>query len=108
MPQYCYRCTRCFKVRTEFRTIDLRDRPTTCECGYLAERDFVAEGSCHSMNDEFHKPIMLYSIAPNTPAEKRQLQEAGATFDRETGVPLARSRSEKLRLLEATGFVETK
>ncbi len=108
MPQYCYKCPECGSTLTEFRSIDARNRGCMCSCGTFCERDMLSEGVPHSMNDAFYKPIEMHSIAPNTPAEKRQLQEAGATFDKETGVPLARTRSEKLRLLEVVGYVEMK
>ncbi len=109
MPQYCFQCMACLHVDTQFRVIPDRNRYAVCsKCGHSSHRDMRAEGSPNSMNDAFYKPIEMYSIAPNTPAEKRQLQEAGATFDKETGVPLARTRSEKLRLLEVVGYVETK
>lgn len=107
MPQYCYRCGECGNRFTDFRPIEKRNQGTLCACGALTERDFLAEGSPNSMNDAFHKPIEMYSIAPNTPAEKRVLEKAGATFG-EGDVPLARTRAEKLRLLKAVDFVETK
>ena len=105
MPMYCYYCPECGSVQTQFRPIVDRDRPATCHCGGISERDFVAEGSRASMNVAFTKPIEMWSIAPNTQAEHRQLVEAGATFG-EGGVPLAHSRAEKLKLLEVVGHVE--
>ncbi len=106
MPMYCYRCTRCDRVITELRTIANRDKLGSCVCGYAAQRDITQE-SVKSMNQEFAKPIEMWSIAPNTPAEYRQLAEAGARFG-EQGVPLAHCRAEKLKLLEVVDHVEIK
>jgi len=58
------------------------------------------------MNQNFHKPLEMMSIAPNTPAERRQLEAVGATFHPETGAPLAHNRAEKLRFLKAVDYVE--
>ena len=81
-----------------------REQVIACECGGEAIRDLASE-TCNSMNQEFHTPIEMYSIAPNDTAEHRQLAEAGATFS-PNGAPLAHSRAEKKKLMEVVGHVE--
>lgn len=104
MPMYCYRCNRCDEVITEMRLMRDREQAIACDCGGEAIRDLASEG-CGSMNQEFGKPIEMFSIAPNDAAEYKQLAEAGATFS-PSGAPLARSRAEKKKLMEVVGHVE--
>ena len=108
MPTYCYECPACSAVVSVLRTISERNDPCNCDpCGVLMARNVGASPQRIERKANFHKPVELYSIAPNTPEEKRQLEVAGATFG-PGDIPLARNRAEKLRLLEVVGYVETK
>lgn len=104
MPIYCYCCQECSNLFSEVRQIRDRNGGATCECGGTAVRDHRSTDG-RSRNPNFNKPIEMWSIAPNTPAEHRQLAEAGATFG-ELGVPLAHNRAEKKKLMEVVGHVE--
>ena len=104
MPQYCYRCPACGQDKTELRTMADRNDLPKCGCGETMLRDVVSEHTATPL-EEFRKPIEMWSIAPNTPEERRDLEKAGATFN-EDGVPLARNRQEKLKFLDTVGFVE--
>lgn len=67
----------------------------------------------HTDMVEFHKPIEMLSIALNTPDEIRDFQRACPDVeisddpaDENYGVPIARSRKQKLQALRAAGFEE--
>lgn len=105
MPMYGFECPECGHEMEEFRPIDKYDDPCLCDkCGTPSER---LVGGCSTTQRDYVHPSELWSIAPTTPAEHRELVEVGATFNRD-GCPLARNRHEKLCLLAAAGFAETK
>lgn len=54
----------------------------------------------------FRKPIEMYSVAPNSLGEARQLQEAGIELTPDTLVPIAHTRQEKMKILALTGCGE--
>lgn len=54
----------------------------------------------------FARPIEMYSVAPNSPGEARQLREAGVELTPDTLVPIAHTRQEKMKILEVTGCEE--
>lgn len=104
MPRYCFEC-QCGRTEAVIRPMSESSDPLACQdCGEPMQRDIPAEHG-RKTTPHFAKPIELWSIAPNTPEEYRQLAEAGAEMGPQ-GVPLARSRSEKLRLLNLVGHVE--
>ncbi|MCX7429365.1 MAG: hypothetical protein NTW96_27545 [Planctomycetia bacterium] len=104
MPIYCFVCE-CGARAEDVRTMESRNMPMPCpSCYREMDRDTVAEQTTTTMK-EFHTPIEMHSIAPTNQAEHDQLVRAGAEMTRE-GVPVARSRHEKMRLLKLVGFVE--
>jgi len=69
-------------------------------------RNHVPRGVPGTNQRAFQVPIEMYSVAPNSPAEARQLQEAGVELHPETLVPIARDRQEKMRILELSDCEE--
>lgn len=107
MPYYRdfgFSCDSCSRTKVDFRSRE--EGAPICECGALMVRDFsVRNKPKHARNAAFHKPIELYSLAPETPEQRRELEAVGATFTPE-GVPLARDRAEKKRIMKTAGYVE--
>ena len=103
MPVYQYECE-CGYVVRETRPMCLRNDWMYCtDCGEAMTLNPAAHSKTHSPN--YHKPIELYSMAPETPEQHAELAAAGATFNPE-GVPIAHNRTEKKRLMRAAGMVE--
>lgn len=104
MPMYVFKCD-CGVVSQELRTMESRNLPLFCwDCGKQMERDVRAEQT-NTPLQEFHTPIEMHSIAPTNQTEHDQLVKAGAEMTRD-GVPIARNRHEKMRLLKLVGHVE--
>ena len=103
MPLYQYTCENCGAMIEDFRPMSRRKELPFCKCGVLMARD--VSGGVRSRNAAFHTPIEMYSIAPETSEQRDQLAAVGATFNR-AGVPLARDRAEKNRLMKVAGVVE--
>lgn len=107
MPRYPYTCSKCGSFQDVFKPMAQYRDPEFCKCGAQMERDFGTGHSCASLDDAFHKPIEMFSVAPETPAQMRKLREQCPdikfTPDR---VPIAHSRAEKLRILKVCGFEE--
>jgi hypothetical protein len=68
----------------------------------------------HTNLIEFSKPIEMFSIACNSEEEIREMQQRVPGLDISTdpndemyGVPVARTRQQKLAALEVAGFEET-
>ena len=104
MPTYPYECPKCghegdtFKPVSEYRSLEFCPK-----CGFPMARVY---GPVASPDTAFHKPIEMFSIA-GTAGEMQQLRERlPDTQFTNQGVPLARSRAEKMRLLKVAGFRE--
>ena len=107
MPRYPYTCLNCSGRKDVFKPISRYDDPEICpDCGTEMSRDFIAKPPA-TLDKPFHKPIEMFSIAPETPQEmvdlRRKLPDTQFTRDL---VPLARTRAEKKRLLSAVNFQE--
>lgn len=108
MPVYCFKCATCGTLREEFLPMGRRNDAIKCpECSADMARDITAERT-NTPDQEFGRPIEMYSIAPDTPQEEMSLRRKcpDIQWDTEMHVPLARTRHEKLRLLKAAGFIE--
>lgn len=113
MPLYSYECETCSHADDEFQRMSDEHLTTCPKCGAVDYHRRVALP--HTDMLEFHKPIELYSVALNTDEEIRAFKRTAPDVFVETdprsemyGVPIARSRKQKLAALEATGCVETK
>jgi len=105
MPMYPYECgcghaIEVFKPMAQYRT------PESCpECGAVMER--VHTRRCASLDTPFQKPVEMFSVAPTNPVELQELRQKMPDVELTSQlVPIARTRTEKLRILKATGFEE--
>lgn len=107
MPRYPYICDACGHKIDVFKPMSRYKEFEACpQCDAKMQRDFSA-GSPTSGNTAFHTPIEMFSIAPSTPQEMRDLrQKLPDTKFTEQGVPIAHSRAEKLSILRASGCEE--
>ena len=111
MPIYVYQCTICEKVTEEFQHINDDPLSTCGECGSPIKR----VPTVPHVQKEFHKPINMYSIGLNNDEEIRAFKQACPDVDVATdqrdelyGIPVARTRGQKLKALKTMGFVENK
>ena len=67
----------------------------------------------HTDMKEFAVPVVMHSIGCTDESQIRQMQQAGVNIstdpkDPNYGVPVARTRKEKLTALKVAGYVEYK
>jgi putative FmdB family regulatory protein len=109
MPCYEYKCASCQFADTEYQHI--HDNPLV-ECPECHKPTYEKQVSrVHSSMREFSAPIEMFSIACNTTEEIQEMQKAGVNISDDPenplfGVPVARSRHEKLKALKVAHFVE--
>ena len=84
-----------------------RDVLQTCEaCGGDMHRDIQAE-QCSTPLKAFHKPIEMYSLAPDTQEQYHELRRKCPHIQfNDHLVPLATCRRDKKDLMKAVGNVE--
>lgn len=112
MPRYQYACDAC---EHEFETFQhIRSEPMIrCpECG--KPRLQRVPQMCGTLNREYKKPIEAFSIALDTEEEIDAFRDRnpGTDISRDRrhplfGVPVLRSRAEKLRVYKREGMIET-
>jgi putative FmdB family regulatory protein len=112
MPIYSYACGKCDHADDEYLKMDSAAPVINCpKCGAL---EYVKQVSMVGTDmDENRKPQELYSVACNSMEEIRAMQAAGVPCsddpnDELFGVPVARSRKQKLAAYKVAGFVEAK
>lgn len=108
MPRYPYTCDACDDEVDVFKLMSQYDDPETCPtCGAQMAHNFMARGTPATLDKPFHKPIEMFSIAPETPQQmadlRRKLPDTQFTRDL---VPLAHTRAEKMRILKAVNYQE--
>lgn len=108
MPRYPYICDACDDSVNVFKSISRYNDPEICpSCGAVMDHDFMALGTPATLDKAYRKPIMMYSIAPETPQQladlRRKCPDTEFTHDL---VPLAHNLAEKGRLLAAVDFEE--
>jgi len=104
MPLYDYRCETCDETREEFQSIH-EDSMTKCPvCGGRYEKQISLTSG--AMEREYDVPIEMHSIAPANAAEMTAFRRRNPGVEMRDGVPIARTRKEKLRILDAEGFEE--
>ena len=111
MPLYEYECCACGYADDEFQHIR-DDRLTICpKCGKDTYQKMVSLP--HTDLKEYHTPIEMYSIGLNDEAEirafKQQCPDVEVSEDLNDemwGIPIARTRKQKLAALKAIGFEE--
>lgn len=109
MPVYAFVCPECGGKNEVFRPIGDRNDPVPCDrCEVGMERDLRAESDGRGTR-EFDVPIEMWSIACSSQAEVDDLRRQVPDVEfapHDPGVPIARTRQQKLRLLDACGFEE--
>lgn len=114
MPVVEYQCHGCATVYTEYFKLQSWPYPEHIACKRCKNhRAHKIVSRPHSDMIEFHKPIEMLSIACNSFEEIREMQKAGIDCsddpDSENfGVPVVKSRKEKLTALKVAKFVEAK
>ena len=111
MPIYCYHCDDCGRDDEEFQSIRsiAIDRCPVCTSKTYHRVPTLS----HSMDRAYAKPIEMQSIALNDPDDIRAFIRRNPNVpmsenphDPLYGVPVARTRAEKLRILKNEGFQE--
>jgi putative FmdB family regulatory protein len=110
MPLYPYRCDACGHEFEEFQRMAEEPLTECPECdGALRRVPCVVNNQCR----EFKKPIEMYSIGLNDDDEIREFRRRCPDVDVSTdksnplyGVPIARTRAQKLAALDAMNFEE--
>jgi hypothetical protein len=113
VPISTYLCVTCSHSQDEYFKLSSYPYPTTvtCEkCGRVSSKEVSL---AHTDLKEFFRPIEMLSIACNSFEEIREMQKAGIDCsddpDSENfGVPIVKSRKEKLTALKVAGFQEVK
>lgn len=105
MPRYCYVCDNCGLHDSEIVPMFQRRTEVPCACGAMMRQDFSKAASVGGR--AFHKPIEMYSVAPNNPQEVAAFQRRNPDVKmNDQLVPIAHNRAEKLRILKNEGFEE--
>lgn len=116
MPMYSYRCCACQHEDTEFKRMQDATPVGDCivcpKCSSTAYQRLI--DLPHTDMKEYETPIEMHSIAVNHPDDVREFKRRCPTVacsddesDPMYGIPVARSRKQKLAALQAAGFVET-
>lgn len=111
MPIYEYRCEECAHTSEEYQSI--RSDPLTA-CPKCCSSSFHRVPSLtHSLNTPYRIPIEMHSIALSNQDDIKAFKQRNSDVPISTnpndplwGVPIARSRAEKLKVLRNEGFVE--
>jgi putative FmdB family regulatory protein len=111
MPRYDYACSSCGHAAEEVHSIHL-DSLTICpKCQKPDYSKQIAQVATDLR--EFHTPIEMYSIALNDDDEIKEFKRRAPDVDVATdprdemyGIPIARSRKQKLQALKAMEFTE--
>ena len=106
MPLYDYKCDACLHLREEYQGIHESKLVRCPVCNSNRYRRLISIPS-GAMEREFQTPIELHSIAPVTDWEISAFKQRNPGVDlTPDGVPLARTRKQKLRILKREGFQE--
>lgn len=112
MPRIALTCDRCGATETHMRGLTEDDPEIRC-CGAVMYRDYKAESTGRLHTGVYHKPIEMHSVALHTPEEIAEFRKKAPDVEISAdpahpayGVPVARTRSQKLQALRATGFEE--
>ena len=113
MPLYPYECRTCEHRWEEYQRMGDFPIEACPEChGATVER---VPSLPHTPQKEYRKPIEMHSIAYSHPDDIREFKKRHPDVqcsldprDPNYGVPIARSRHEKMAILKAEGWAERK
>lgn len=114
MPLYDYTCALCGHKSVEFmRMCSAGEAPKVeCKCCQYPMTRQVAMP--HTPMQEYATPIEMFSIAMSSLEEVREFKQRCPDVDcnddmdhPDFGLPIARSRHQKLQALKAAGYAET-
>lgn len=110
MPLYDYICEACGLSSEEYESIHAEPQTVCPVCG---EAQFHRVPSVGRPPQEYHRPIEMNSVALSSKEEVRAFQQRNPGVDCSDdprdplfGVPIARTRQQKLSILKNEGFVE--
>lgn len=110
MPLYDYRCRACDHTHDEYQS--MRDDPLT-HCPQCGSTEYGRVPTLPTPDREYGTPIQMFSIGLNHPDDIAEFKRACPDVDIATdendplyGVPIARTRRQKLAALNAAGFEE--
>ncbi|MEM8737268.1 MAG: zinc ribbon domain-containing protein [Planctomycetota bacterium] len=104
MPLYSYECESCGHADDEFQR--MVDAPLT-RCPVCGADTYSKQVSLPNTDmTEFHTPIEMLSVAGH-PDDTAELQrKLGSDIEVRDGVPIARTRKQKLHVLKTLGYTE--
>lgn len=114
MPLYPYACENpsCHHSDDEFQKIVDVSLTQCPRCGQETYKRQVCQ--VHTNLKEFHKPIEMYSVAVDSLEEVREMKRRNPNVEISDdpkhplfGVPIARTRADKMSVLRKEGFIET-
>ncbi len=104
MPERCFKCTVCGKINQQIQDL-FDDIVPTCTCGGATNRSYKAESDNSRPTKMFHEPIEMFSVGMS-PEEVPVFREANPAIEVRAGVPVAKTRQEKKRVLKYFGYGE--
>lgn len=120
MPLYDYQCPICGHKSVEFMKMCAAAEAPFVDCPHCVGLHGGVVAMCrqvsvpHTSMQEFHKPIEMFSIAMDSDEEIKAFKRKAPDVDVNTdpnhpdyGLPIARSRHQKLQALQAAGYHET-
>lgn len=106
MPLRTFTCEKCGRTERVFQTLHEELSPP-CSCGGKTFRDYTQESGNRNCTGAFRTPIEMASIGPVMPDELPAFKQACPQVDlTPEGVPLARTRHQKLQVLRHFGMQE--
>lgn len=112
MPIFDWRCGSCDHTAEEYRKIGESAPVENCPvCGKL---EYIKQIGLPSTDRKaFSKPIEMYSVALDTDEEIKAVRDKCPDVkismdqnDEMYGIPIAKTRNDKLKVLKAMGYVE--
>lgn len=104
MPARCFTCRSCGRTIEAIQDL-FDDGLPACECGSETRRDYTAESGLGRPTKMFQTPIEMFSVGMH-PDEVPAFRQANPDIEVHGGVPLAKTRHEKKRVLKYFNFEE--
>ncbi len=105
MPFRSFKCVDCGRIDEHLTDLHDDGCPDCPDCDGQTTRNYRAEGHRKHSTGAFGKPITMYSVAMD-PTEVGDFKRAFPDTDLDMGVPIARNRPEKMRILKHFGYQE--